>query len=56
MKLHINKYNIKSHGPKPPIFYKPKPTISKTLSDKSDSLKVDIKTQSGERDSKKVAV
>ena len=56
MKLHINKYNIKSHGPKPPIFYKPKPTISKTLSDKSDSLKVDIKTQSGKANSKTILI
>ena len=36
--------------------YKANPTIGKTPTDKSDSLKVDIKTQPGERNIKTVAI
>ena len=38
MKLHIPKEDLP-----PTIFYNPNPTIRKNLSDKSDSLKVNIK-------------
>ena len=38
------------------ISYKPDSTIRKTTTDKSDSLKVKIKTQPGERDSETVAI
>ena len=56
IKLQIPKYDLNNCNPPPPIFYKPNPTIGKTLTDKSDSLMVDIKTQPGDRDSKTVAI
>ena len=56
MKLHVHKYVLKNRWLPPPISYKPDPTIVKTPAKKLDSLKVDIKTQPGERDSEKVAI
>ena len=40
----------------PPITFNPKPTIVKKWNKKQDSLKVDIKTQSGDINSKIVLV
>ena len=56
MKPNIPKDDLKNCGPLTPIFYKPYPIISKTLSDKSYSLKVYIKNQPRERDSETVAI
>ena len=56
MKLNIPPDNLKNSRLPPQIFYKPNPTIGKTLTDKSDSLMVDIKTQPGDRDSKTVVI
>ena len=47
---------MKTQGPPTPISYKANVTIRKTLTDKSESLKVDIKTQPGKRESKTVVV
>ena len=47
---------MNNRGMSPSISYKPDLTIGKTPADKSDSLKVDIKTQPGERDIKMVAI
>ena len=55
MKLHPPKAYRKNCVP-PLIYYKADPTIDKTLTNKSDSLKVNIKTQPGERDNKTVAI
>ena len=56
MKLKLPKKDWKNCGPPPPISYKADPTIGKTSTDKLDSIKVDIKIQPGERDSKTVAI
>ena len=56
MKLKLPKYDWKNRGPAPPNCYKPDPTIGKTLTNKLDYLKVNIKTQPRERDSKVVAI
>ena len=56
MKMHMNKDNLNIRGPPPPIFYNPKPTISKTPEEKSYSPKFDIKTQPGERYSDMVTI
>ena len=49
MKLYIPKDDLRNCGQPPLIFYKTDLTISKTLEEKSDSIKVDIKTQPGEK-------
>ena len=49
MKIHLPKYYWKTRGPPPPISYKPDVTIGKTSTDKLYSLKLNIKTQLGER-------
>ena len=36
---------LKNHGPIPPIYFKPNPTIGKRTNKNQDSLKFDIKTQ-----------
>ena len=56
MKLHTPKEDWKNCGPPPLISYKADPTIGKTPMDKSDSLKVNIKTQPGEKESDTVAI
>ena len=56
MKLQLPQKYWKNRGPPPLILYKSDPTIVKTLIDKSNSLKVDIKTQPGERDIETVAI
>ena len=56
MKPQLPKCDWKNRGPTPPICYKTNTTIVKTPTDKSDSLKVNIKTELGERDSKTVAI
>ena len=56
MKLQFSKEYWRNCEPLTPIPYKANPTISKTLTDKLDSLKGDIKKQPGERDSYTVAV
>ena len=56
MKIQISKLDWKNCGPPPPIFYSNNRTIGKTLTDKSYYLKVDIKNQPGEMDSKTVAL
>ena len=45
IKLQLPKEDWKNWGPPPPISYKSEPTLGKTLTDKSNSLKVNIKTQ-----------
>ena len=56
MKLKLPKDDCKSCRPAPPNCYKPGPTIGKTLTNNLDYLKVNIKTQPRERDSKVVAI
>ena len=56
MKLHIPKDKLKSRGLPPSIFYNPDPTIGKSLSDRSGSLKVGIKIQPGYRGIKTVVI
>ena len=56
MKTQIPKEYWKSQGPPMLISYKPDPTISNTTTDKSDSLKVDIKTQPGESKNETVEI
>ena len=56
MKLNIPKDDLNNCRPPPLIFYNPDLTIGKSLLDKSSSLKVDIKTETGERYSKTVAI
>ena len=56
MKIHLPKEDRKSWGLPPPISYKPDATTGKTLTENSDSLKVDIKTQPGERYSEMVEI
>ena len=46
----------KNHGPLPAICYKPDYTIEKKLTDKLDSLRVNINTQPMERYNKTVAI
>ena len=50
MKLHIPKEDWKNNELPPLICYNPYPTISKTLTERLDSLKVNTKTQPGYRD------
>ena len=56
MKLQPPKEDWNNQVPTPPISYKPGKTIGKTPTEKLDYLKVDIKTQPGERDSETVAI
>ena len=56
MKLQIPKKYLINRVPPPPNFYKPDLTIDKTPAEKLDSLKVDIKTQPGEKDSDTVVI
>ena len=56
MKLHILKENRNNHGPTPTISYKFDLTIGNTPEDKSDSIKVGIKTQPGDRERKMVVI
>ena len=56
MKLQIPKDDLNNCGPPPLIFYKPNSIIRKTPADKSGFLKVNIKTQPGERYSKTVEI
>ena len=56
MKLQPPKEYWKNRGTPPPISYKDDATIGKTLTENSDYLKVDIKTQPRERDSKTVEI
>ena len=56
MKLQIPKGYLKTRGPPPPISYKTDVTIGKKPTDKFDSLKIDIKTQLGERYSETVKI
>ena len=56
MKLHIPKDDLNNCGLPPLIFYKSGPTIGNNPEYKSDSLKVDIKTQPGKRDSETVDI
>ena len=56
MKLQLPGADWKNQGPPPLVSYKPGATIRKTPMEKSDSLKVDIKTQPGERYSDTMAI
>ena len=56
MKLQLPKEDWKNRGPPPLIYYKADPTINKIPTDKVYSLKIYIKTQPEERDSKAVAI
>ena len=56
MKIYPQKEEWKTRCPTPPISYRSNPTLGKTPTDKLDSLKVDIKTQPGDRDSKTVVI
>ena len=56
MKLHLPKEYWKNRVPTPPISHKTNVTIGKTLTGKSESLKVNINTQAGESDSEMVAI
>ena len=56
MKLHIPKEDLKNCGILTPIPYKHNTNISKTTTDKLNFLKVDIKTQPGDRDSKTITI
>ena len=53
MKLQLQEY--KTRGTAPPISYKPDPTVGMKPETKSDYLKVDIKTQTGEIGSETVS-
>ena len=55
MKLHIAN-DLKNRGLLPPISYNPYQTTRKTPTDKSDSPKVETKTQYGEKDIETVAI
>ena len=55
IKLHISNES-KNRGPPPPISYKANHTIIKTSTDKTEVLKVNIKTQPDDKDSKTVAI
>ena len=48
MKLQIPKEDLINCGPPPQNLYNPNRTIGKTPEDKSESLKVNLKTQPGE--------
>ena len=56
MKLQLSKEDWKTQVSLPLISYKTGTTIGKTPMEKLDYLKVDIKTQPEERDSKTVAI
>ena len=56
MKLQLTKEYLKTRGPPPLISYKASPTFDKTPTYKSNYLRVGIKTQPGNRDSKTVAI
>ena len=56
MKPQIPQEDWKTWVLPPPISYKADPTLGKTPTDKSDSIKVDIKTQHGESDSNMVEI
>ena len=56
IKIQLPKQYCKSWGPPPPISYKADATLDKTPTDKSNSLKVDIKTQLGYTDIKTVEI
>ena len=56
MKIQIPKDDLKNRRPPPPISYKPDPNIGNNPAENLDSLKVNIKTKPGERDSKMVAI
>ena len=56
IKIHLPTEDLKNQGPPPPISYNPNATTGKTPTEKLDSLKVDIKTQPGERHSETVAI
>ena len=47
MKINITKDELNNCGTLTLISYNPEPTIGKTPSDKSESIKVDIKNQPG---------
>ena len=51
MEIQLPKYYWKRRELTPPICYKPAITIGENPPDKWDSLKVNIKTQSDEKDS-----
>ena len=48
--------NFRTHGPHPPISYKPNHMIWKMPTGEAYSIKVDIKTQPGEKDSETLAI
>ena len=56
MKLQISKEDCNTRGPSPLISYKSDPTLGKILTERLDSLKVNINTQPGYRDSDTVAI
>ena len=56
MKLHLPKEDWNSKVPPPTIYYKSKLTIGMTPTDNVGSIKIDINTQIGERDSRTVAI
>ena len=56
MKINLPKEYWKIQVPPPPISYKSNPNLDKTPTDKLDSMNVDIKTQTGERDIKMVEI
>ena len=56
MKLHLTKKNWKTRVLPPSISYNADVKIGKTLTDKLESLKINIKTQPGDRDSETVTI
>ena len=56
MKLQLPKEYWKNQVPPPTIYYNPNATIRKTPTERSDSLKVNINTQPGERESETVEI
>ena len=56
MKPPTPQNELNTHRPLPPILYKPAQTIIKTLAENLDSLKANIKTQPGERDSDMIVI
>ena len=55
MKLQIaNDFN--NSGPPPPISYNPYQNTRKTLTDKTDYLKIDINMHTGDKNRKTVAI
>ena len=56
MKLHLPQKDWKTRSLQPPISYKIDVTTGKIPTHKSEFLKVDINTQSEERDSETVAI